>query len=51
MSAKECAEKDIKRYLRQEGKVFMAFIEELNPIMDSLTEEYIEEQGKKAHKQ
>lgn len=46
MSAKECAIKDIKDCLRQEGKAFIAFRKELNKTMRSLVREQILAQKK-----
>jgi hypothetical protein len=39
MSVREQAEMDIKESLKSEGKCFLAFHEELNPIIDKLVEE------------
>ena len=42
--AKQQAIKDIKDDLKQTSRAFITFIEELNPVMDTLVEEQIEEQ-------
>ena len=38
--AREVATEDIQKELENEGKCFLLFIEELNPVMDSLIDEY-----------
>ena len=43
-SAKEKAIKDIRESLRVQGKCFLAFHRELNPIMDKLVNEHIKAQ-------
>ena len=45
MTAKQCAIRDIKKYLKQENQVFIAFREELDPVMNKLEKEYIEHQN------
>ena len=45
MSAKEKAIQDIKEDLKKEKKVFLAFINDLNPIMDSLVKNQIQQQA------
>lgn len=44
MSAKEKAIEDIRESLRVQGKCFLAFHKELNPIMDELVNEQIKAQ-------
>ena len=44
MSAKQCAEEDIRESLRIQGKSFLAFHTELDPIMDKLVNEQIKAQ-------
>lgn len=44
MSAKQCAEEDIKESLKIQGKSFLAFHSELNQIMDQLVNEQIKAQ-------
>lgn len=46
MTAKEQALQDIKDDLRQDSKCFLAFKENLNPIMDELVEDYTKLQEK-----
>ena len=46
MSAKEKAIQDIKEDLSKQGKCFLAFKSKLNPVMDSLVKQQIEEQLK-----
>lgn len=46
MTAKKAADIEIKKSLRQEGKSFIEYYEELNPIMDILVEEWEAEQAK-----
>ena len=50
MSVRELATKDIKESLEIKGKCFLAFRRELDPIMDSLVEEQIEQQLKASGK-
>ena len=50
MSAKDYAVKDIRESLEIKGKCFLAFRRELDPIMDSLVEEQIEQQLKASGK-
>ena len=38
--AREVATEDIQKELEKEGKCFLLFIEELNPVMDSIMDEY-----------
>ena len=38
--AREVATEDIQKELESEGKCFLLFIEELNPVMDSIIDEY-----------
>lgn len=42
MTAKQCAVRDIEESLSKEGKVFIAFFTELDPIMDTLVNNQIE---------
>ena len=44
MSAKEVAIKDIRESLKRQGKCFLAFRVDLNPIMKDLVNEYIKAQ-------
>lgn len=44
MSAKQVAEEDIRESLKIQGKSFLAFHTELNPIMDQLVEEQLKAQ-------
>lgn len=44
MSPKEQAILDIKNDLRQQGKSFLAFHKELNPVMDSLVNSQLKAQ-------
>lgn len=44
MSAKQCAERDIRESLKIQGKCFLAFRTELNPIMDTLVNEQLKAQ-------
>lgn len=44
MSAKQQAVQDIKESLRIQGKCFLAFRSELNPIMDTLVNEQLKAQ-------
>ena len=44
MSAKESAIKDIKESLQLQGKCFLAFHKELNPIMQQLVRNHIKSQ-------
>lgn len=44
MSVKETAIQDIKESLRIQGKCFLAFRNELNPIMDTLVNEQLKAQ-------
>jgi len=46
MTAKEKAISDIKSDLYQEGKVFLAYNPNLNPIIEDITKEYLLEQEK-----
>lgn len=46
MTAKQAADIEIKKSLRQEHKEFIEYIEELNPIMDALVLEWEAEQAK-----
>ena len=48
MSAKEQATQDIQESLKKEGKSFIHFIHSLDPIMETIEEEWIEEQEKKS---
>lgn len=45
MSVKEIAIKDIREELSKEGKSFLAFHKELNPIMRKLVKQQLFEQG------
>ena len=45
MTAKKQALRDIMEDLRKDGKCFLAFRSELNPIMDKLVEQYLEQQN------
>lgn len=42
--AKQQAVKDIKECLKQQNKAFIAFRSELNPIMDSIVDDYSRQQ-------
>lgn len=44
--AKFIATMDIKRELRREGRCFIAFRVELNPVMKDILKEYLKEQEK-----
>ena len=44
MSARQCAEMDIREELSRQGKCFIAFVERLNPVMDYLVKERLKEQ-------
>ena len=44
MSAREVALQDIKESLREEGKCFIAFRKNLNPIMRKLVSKHIKDQ-------
>ena len=44
MSAKQQAVQDIKESLKIQGKCFLAFRSELNPIMDTLVNEQLKAQ-------
>ncbi len=44
MSVRDVATKDIQESLKIEGKCFLAFHEELNPVMDALVEEQSQKQ-------
>lgn len=46
MSAKQTAINDIKESLKEENKCFIAFHRVLNPIMDSLVRQQLDEQAK-----
>lgn len=46
MTAKQQAIRDIKESLRSERKSFLAFHKELNPVMDYLVNEHIQQQQK-----
>lgn len=48
--AKAQAIRDIKKELRAHNQTFMAFIKELNPVMDKLVEEQLEGQEKQGPK-
>ena len=48
--AKVQAIRDIKKELRAHNQTFMAFIKELNPVMDKLVDEQLEGQKKKGPK-
>lgn len=50
MTAKKSAIRDIKESLRNQGKCFLAFRQELNPIMDRLVSEQLKAQETIAHK-
>ena len=39
MSARQCAEMDIREELSRQGKCFIAFREKLNPVMDFLVDQ------------
>lgn len=43
-SAKETAIRDIKEYLKQNHKSFIAFHKVLNPIMDKIIDKQLKEQ-------
>lgn len=45
MTAKSMAIKDIKNDLKQEGRTFLSFHRELNPVMKELVREHIKEQN------
>lgn len=44
MTARKAAERDIKQFLKIQGKCFLTFHEELNPIMDELVNQQIKAQ-------
>ena len=44
MSARQDAVRDIKESLKTQGRCFLSFRRELNPIMDQLVEEQIKAQ-------
>ena len=46
MTAKEQALRDIHECLKEEGKCFLHFIKELDPVMDEIVEIYSQEQQK-----
>ncbi len=46
MTAKQAAVRDIKKSLRSESKMFLAFHKELDSIMESLVQQQIEAQEK-----
>ena len=48
MSVKDQAIQDIKDELAKEGKSFLAFRKNLNPIMRALVKEQLSEQSRKA---
>lgn len=46
MTAKQAAIKDIRESLRQEGKSFLLFRKELNPVMRTIVSTYLKAQKK-----
>lgn len=50
MTAQQSAIQDIKDDLRQQGKCFIAFYKELDPIMSYLVSEQIHQQNNLKHK-
>ena len=44
MSVRDYATEEIMKDLAKEGKSFMAFREDLDPVMDTLVQQYEEEQ-------
>lgn len=50
MSPKQAAINDIKESLRKQGKCFIAFHRVLNPIMDILVKQQLDEQVKLSRK-
>lgn len=45
MTARQQAEKDIRKDLSRQGKCFLAFRSELNPVMRHLVRQYLREQS------
>ena len=46
MTAKQQAVKDIKRSLKEQRVSFLAFHRELDPVMEEIVNDYLEEQKK-----
>lgn len=46
IAARNAAIQDIKEELHKQGKVFLLFRRELNPVMDSIVAKYESEQGR-----
>lgn len=44
MSARQCAEMDIRKELSRQGKCFIAFVKKLDPVMEYLVNEQLKEQ-------
>lgn len=44
IAARNAAIQDIKEELHKQGKIFLLFRRELNPVMDSIVAEYEEQQ-------
>lgn len=45
LTVEEVATKDIKKELKREGKTFFTYVTELNPVMDKLVDDYLENQS------
>lgn len=50
MTAKEQALKDIREYLRGEGKSFLAYSKVLSSVINAITEDYLTAQESKSKK-
>jgi len=46
--AQECAIKDIQSELTKQGRVFVQYITELNPVMEEIQNRYLREQENKS---